>query len=137
MFAVWTGPIPYLHCHGALDSASEAGFVQLAKHLSRYHKCDATCCSKNYGWHFHMAVPTSDEDGSVPPTQWLSANAMSTATSSIGDDWQCDRLVLPNFLISADFLEASAPGRQYLSRSFYDSYARTLPLPMRFSVVRC
>lgn len=137
MFAVWTGPIPYLHCHGALDSASEAGLVQLAKHLSRYHKCDRDCLSKNYDWHFHLAVPTSGEDDSVPPTQLLSANGGSTAISSIGADWQRDRLLLPNFLVGAGFVETPVPGRQHLSRSFYDSYARTLPLPMRFSVVRC
>ncbi|RCS53899.1 hypothetical protein DTL42_01650 [Bremerella cremea] len=137
MFAVWTGPIPYLHCHGALDSVTGTGYVQLAKHLSRHHKCDSSCIAKSYSWHFHLAVPTGEEEGTIPPSQCLSADGMTTNQSSDWDDCQLAASLAHPFLQDKGMCVAPVADSVFLSRGFYDSYARTLPLPMRFSVVRC
>jgi|GEM_PF-967254 len=147
LIAAWQGPIPWCHSH-APQATAEMG-TWLADHLHSHHgpadqQRPNARSSGLLGWHFHADFPTrpvGDEEPSPgqPPAEFP---ASSVGGLRVADWHSGDRLVaLSQWLMPAkpcsafssatDRALASAPG------SFFDGYAATLPLPLRFSILRC
>lgn len=138
IFAAWTGPVPYLHCHASLRSASGDYAARLSEHLLAQHSRSAICCDEAIGWHFHYGncnLP-GDEVGKSGTQRILPGPdcRIGSDHSPVSHDFArlfALALDLPGTAVAADVQPAIS------ASSFYQTYAAALPLPLRFSVVRC
>lgn len=139
VFVAWQGPIPYVHCHGTLANSSDQHSSWLTEHL-HHHASVGTDASVNFGWHLHTSVPGSESDDSHEPKHkqdlpFLKFGATDALTDTVSrcsgsSDWafnlaqpRCSELVVVKTL-------------DRLHTHFFDSFAPTLPLPLRFSILR-
>lgn len=138
----WQGPIPWTHAHGTLANSSCCGNCWLSQHLCSHHSQDSMFADHAYGWHFHVALPFSSEGG---PEQQQRPQQNRLPPSHAGDG-------LSDML--ADGLRISAPAAVLAnldspthsvsigsdmhdgSIHFFDGYATSLALPLRFGVLR-
>lgn len=133
VLAVWTGPVPYCHCHGTLNDASAQSFDWLGRHLQAYHGTDDLFAEIDFGWHLHLPDPVEED---TDQQEWLSCWDSSKTISSTGQVCLGGHgyAVAIRSAYSPTFGAMTAVGN---SRSFFSSFAPTLPLPLRFGVIRC
>lgn len=139
VLVVLQGPIPWCHCHGTLASAP-GSFSWLGDHLQSHHASVSPLASDSFGWHFHVDVPNSSGDNPDQPAEpdrdrspttnttdglsvLLADNALNTHQVALDDDLSHKRAI------------AMLVGSQNTAH-FFDSFAPTLPLPLRFCVMR-
>lgn len=139
LVAAWQGPIPWCHCHGTLANAAHSDTTWLAEHLSSYHSAMLAYLDVDFGWHFHVAFPAEpgSSDGSKPSThrELLPQSHDSTLTDcarQLAEISTVNAVVAPS--IASIRFEATAPT---LSAHFFDGFAPSLPLPLRFCIARC
>lgn len=136
--AAWQGPVPYAHSHCSLVGSRDRQFSSSMEHL--HHRATVgTDADAHSGWHLHVSLPVrkgtapSDlqHEQEVPLLNFESSQSLT------------DPLVRSAQLISW----LSAPAQQTcratiapdvcIARThFFDSFAPTLPLPLRFSILR-
>ena len=134
VLAVWTGPVPYCHCHGTLNDASEQSFEWLGKHLQVYHEADDLFADIDFGWHLHLPDP-AEEDTDQP--EWLSrSGGGGKAVSSISLNCLDGHGYSP-WMLTTHPQAPSAMVAVRKARTFFGSFAAKLPLPLRFGVIRC
>lgn len=140
LVAAWQGPIPWCHCHGTLANTAESASTSLAEHLNSYHSTALAFLNVDFGWHFHATFPAEpgDDDGSAP-TRHRELLPQPNDSAMLVD---CARQLaeiapidaVPVSQLASTRLEADAPT---LSAHFFDGFAPSLPLPLRFCVARC
>lgn len=138
--AAWQGPIPWCHCHGTLVHANDADASWLSEHLQSYHTAALALLNVDFGWHFHVAFPDApgqDDDSSAPKRRELLPQI--DATTSL---LESSRLFVEIPAIdSAILVQVIAPrcsgDALSMSAHFFDGFAPSLPLPLRFCVSRC
>ncbi|MEW4453364.1 hypothetical protein AB1L30_11855 [Bremerella sp. JC817] len=136
LLAVWTGPLPYFHCHGSLLNAVSMDSLWLFNHLSSSHRDAALCEDVDFGWHIHFGEPGSEKERRLA-AKWLSLGGGGTETATVvGDARAIDWLTSPDFSV-ASALPGSPEPRSCSIGAFHSTYAVSLPLPLRFGVVRC
>ncbi len=133
------GPIPWCHCHGTLANSPDS-FSWLGDHLRSHHVTVSPLANHFFGWHFHVDVSNSSGDNPDQPadqdrdrlpttnstdglTVLLADNARSSPQAAVVDDRSHECAV------------AMLVGLQNTAH-FFDSFAPTLPLPLRFCVLR-
>lgn len=139
----WQGPVPCCHCHGTLARPGSLPFSWLAAHLQASHPRTALFGDQYFGWHVHFGsplAPNGDPAGSSRTDQ----NRISTASSSnviraIGEavrDGESRLMDVTTRVASnrAPRLEWRALG--LANRTFFANFAATLPLPLRFGILR-
>lgn len=135
LISVWQGPIPWFHCHGSLAAANE---VQpwLVKHLRSHHATFSLFADIDFGWHCHVDLPTSaseDKPNESPkPRVVISSSETLTPVSVSGDIPPSSRFIR----LPTKTLGISPPGLTTagVNQHFYDSFAESLSLPLRFCV---
>lgn len=145
LFAAWQGPIPWCHNHPAGTAAESTTW--LAEHLRSHHgpadqqRRDARSDGL-LGWHFHADFPTrpvGDEEPrpGQPPAEFP---ASSVGSLRVADLHSGDRpLPLRHLLtpVAPGPAFAFATALSNAPSNFFAGYAATLPLPLRFCILRC
>lgn len=139
----WQGPAPCCHCHGTLARPGSLPYSWLAAHLQASHPRTALFGDQFFGWHVHFGspmAPSGDPAGSSRTEQ----NRLSTASSShvirsIGEAARDGESRLMGATMRASStrtpqLEWRALG--LANRTFFGNFAATLPLPLRFGILR-
>lgn len=134
VLAVWTGPVPYCHCHGTLNDASAQSFGWLGKHLQACHETDDLFADIDFGWHLHLPDP-AEEDTDQP--EWLSWSGGGSKTVSCISLNCLDGYGYSVWMLTPQPPAPSATAAVAKGRTFFGSFAPTLPLPLRFGVIRC
>ena len=142
----WQGPIPWIDCHcfrpaaGVLPHDNDS----LASHLCHYHAVAFFAGLEITGWHVHMAIPDSANEDSQEPVRPGSRRILME-TSNAGLDRAIGNAVqaIPG---SHELAACARPislsksgcheGRAWLGRSFFETFAPTLALPLRLGVLR-
>lgn len=138
IFAAWTGPVPYLHCHCSLRTATGEYAARLSEHLRTQHTRTAMYSDEGIGWHFHYCncnLP-GDELGQNGGQRILPGPNCRASIDHAAADQDFARLFAP----ALDLPDGSATlddSPAVVPTSFYLNYAASLPLPLRFGVVRC
>lgn len=143
LLAAWQGPVPWVHCHGTLAASSDGVSSWLAKHLQAYHPTTAPFSDACFGWHVHYGFPGAPSDDSDEPSpndrdclpvsvsaqglsaSWLRATVETPALAALPLDLHQDGVGLL----------VGSPTR-HLTSHFFDAFAPSLPLPLRFCVLR-
>lgn len=139
LVAAWQGPIPWCHGHAGLLSQDSPAW--LGEHLQLYHGGQAGHW-EFLGWHVHadfLRSPIGDDEpprGSPPefPVSLIAgARAIADAAAPPADAvrWVpaasgCDGIATQD--------RCALTVRPH---HFFASYASDLPLPLRFSILRC
>lgn len=136
---LWQGPLFVVDCHNMLSSSSPA----MARHLDAFHwMCPTLSDDECHAchWHFHFLLPPSNSEIPLSASQArgqansLTASLTSSEFESLYDDSLFRTLLcgsrLFDILFRTQSLHHSMPG-------FFSSFAEALPLPLRFSVMRC
>ena len=138
VLAAWQGPIPWFHSHGTLAQACDD--LWLIEHLRFYHSAAQTCPSECSGWHFHYGFPGSpaDDSGPAPDGALHQATVMEAAARCSGllSAWHAPPLAA---IGTADDVVGSACGisPEAIRFHFFDAFAPTLALPLRFCCLIC
>lgn len=135
LISVWQGPIPWFHCHGSLAAEGE---IQpwLAKHLRSHHPTIPQAAKIDFGWHCHFDLPTTDSEDqpnkSPKPRVVISATETLTPVSISGEIHPSSRFMR----LPMKALGMSPPGLTTagVNQHFYDSFAESLAMPLRFCV---
>jgi len=147
LIAAWQGPIPWCHSH-APQATAETG-TWLAEHLQSHHQesPDSRQGSRGnglLGWHFHADFPTrpTGDEAPTPGQPPAEFPASSVGGLRVADWHGGDRqLALSQWLLPAKpcsvFSSTIERALTCAPGSFFDGYAATLPLPLRFSILRC
>jgi hypothetical protein len=138
IFAVWQGPIPWWHSHGALATGPNVSASWLPGHLARYHPaCGLT--SPVVGWHMHLfypAPPTGENGGNEPlQEQNLLPSALTDSLLTVASMASTATALDPSFWQVAQ--SPLSRDRSATPLHFFDGFAPTLALPLRFGVARC
>jgi hypothetical protein len=136
--AAWQGPIPWCHCHRTLANTAQSASTWLAEHFNSYHSAALAYLNVDLGWHFHVAFP-SDHGGNKsskpsPHRELLPQSKDPTLTDcarQLAEISPVNAVVMPS--TASTRLEATAPT---LSAHFFDGFAPSLPLPLRFCIAR-
>lgn len=144
LLAAWQGPIPWCHSHGSVAAGSEQSLNWLGEHLRCYHGAIAADCEAFFGWHIHADFPIKPIDGPDQSPGKCPAEfpVKIVGGSRLADTQGDDELTALRLLSALDSpclgrSIASQPVLAALSTHFFDCYAATLPLPLRFCVQRC
>jgi hypothetical protein len=144
LLAAWQGPMPWLHRHGTLaDSDLSRAPLWLARHLQTYHASVSPFAGVFFGWHLHALFPgTSTDDPDqpqrteqfrLPATSGAEAWADQLASSGSG--------LSMSLAAQIEFQQRgpAGPGGPESSPAghFFERFAPSLPLPLRFCVARC
>lgn len=137
--AAWQGPIPYAHSHCSLAGVHGHHSCLSMEHL-HHHATVGTDADAHSAWHLHVSLPVrkgterSDlqHEQEVPLLNFESSQSLT------------DPLVRSAQLISWHSAPAPQTYREFIippdvciaRTHFFDSFAPTLPLPLRFSVIR-
>lgn len=140
ILAAWQGPIPWCHCHGTLANTSDSESTWLSDHLRSYHSAALAFLNVDFGWHMHVAFPEApgEDDGSTAPKRRELLPQVDATTSLM----ESARLLIELPAIdSAVVAQLAAPcsgaDAPDVSAHFFDSFAPSLPLPLRFCIARC
>lgn len=140
LVAAWQGPIPW--CHGHAGASSQDSPAWLVEHLHLYHGGEPGRW-EIFGWHLHadfLRSPLGDEDpsrGGSPPEFPVSLVAGArTIADAAAPPADVARWVPVAIDCDGD---ATAFGCALAAHGhhFFASYATDLPLPLRFSILRC
>ena len=135
LISVWQGPIPWFHCHGSLAAAGETQ-PWLAKHLRSHHSPVSLFTNIDFDWHCHFDFPTppsEDEPQESPhPRLVVSSGATPTPVSLSGEAHLLSRF----YRLPVKVTSLSPPGLATagVNQHFYDSFAESLAMPLRFCV---
>lgn len=94
------------------------------------------------GWHFHATLPGSSEDGPVRESPAGADRIVPTCTSACFAELVANGAkvssILPAMVSLMGHTDRHGGGTSVKSTCghFYDSFAPTLALPLRFSVIR-
>ena len=142
LLAAWSGPMPWCHCHGTLSDADLASApAWLAKHLQSYHGSVSPVASIFFGWHMHAVYPgtsTDDPDQPKRAEQFrlpAAGESLADHLNRPADAWSVS--IAPQIEHPAGRLFGLGELQQHCAASFFDRFAPTLPLPLRFCVARC
>ncbi len=142
LLASWQGPIPWCHCHGALAGDLDVANPSLAQHLFLRHPAKPGISQLNFGWHMHCDFPGSPDDD----PHHKSDHARGIKPVVVPCDHGLDYAVRPSLSfwmlanIAGNRTEeplGSLAGQQHRSAHFFDAFAPTLALPVRFCVLNC
>ncbi len=134
LLAVWTGPIPYCHCHGTMIGVDANCPSWLLNHLQAFHADSPLRTDVSLGWHLHFSTPENSEDGESTWAKWLSFSGTPSAVSACLQDLRlADRLILPLWNVTCRNSQPIASRVAF----FFESFAPSLPLPLRLGVIRC
>jgi hypothetical protein len=146
LWVAWQGPLPWCHVHGSQASAASdqritPGQQWLAEHLRSHHGAVDPLLCQSFPLHFHFDFPASSGDSErgtdsqaprLPPsdsqlTHQTGFNRLAPAPLAVtpGCDLACLALVA-----------AKQDGAQE-TLHFFDSFASSLAVPLRFCVIRC
>jgi hypothetical protein len=133
------GPIPWCHSHGNLAN-SPGAFSWLGDHLRTHHAAVFPQVNPFFGWHLHAELPTSSNHNSKQPSnpdQDLPPTTNPTDGLSV---LLADNAHNSQPAISVEDLSHHGTMPLLVSSQntahFFDSFAPTLSLPMRFCVLR-
>lgn len=135
LFSAWQGPIAWFHCHGGIGGVN-ASQTWLAQHLQTHHPGVPLCCAVNFGWHFHFELPTpTSGDGEQDTPRPCFDISQLRPLSLLEDGAGCGSFfsfatIAPNSLRLSLRRLAVAD----LAQHFFDAFADSLPLPLRFCV---
>ena len=142
LLASWQGPIPWCHCHGALAADLEVANPSLVQHLQLRHPTLAGSSQLEFGWHMHCDFPGSPDDDPhhrsdharcISPVIVPCDHALDYAVRPCMDCW-----ILANVASNrTDEVSGSLAGSQHRTVHFFDAFAPTLALPLRFGVLNC
>lgn len=144
LLAAWQGPIPWCHNHATGVTAESTTW--LIEHLKSHHRsvepqCQAACHQGLLGWHFHADFPMrpAGDEGSQPGQLPSEFPASTISDVRIADASGNGRLLTLSPRLSAEPGPADAWTTALANSpvSFFDGYAATLPLPLRFCILRC
>lgn len=134
VLAVWTGPVPYCHCHGTLNDPAAQSFNWLGKHLQAYHGTDVLFADIEFGWHLHLPDPSEEEE---EQSEWLAWSSGAQKVVSHCRTNRTDGLWGSLWPLMPRQTFAPATAAESRTRSFFATFAPTLPLPLRFGISRC
>lgn len=143
LFALaWQGPIPWAHAHGTAANSACGVNCWLSQHLCSHHAQDSMFADRMYGWHFHVALPFGSENGPEqqqrPQQNRIPPNHASDGLSAMLADGL--RTSLPAAVmvnLDAPTHSAAVVGDEHAGAAhFFDGYATSLALPLRFGVLR-
>jgi len=144
LLAAWQGPMPWWHRHGTLVDADLAKApLWLSQHLQTHHASVSPYAGIFFGWHMHAIFPGSSSDDPEQPTKpeqfrlstaaeadCLLAQLMDSAEGLSVSLAQQIELQRPG-------LAGSSPSTSRATAHFFERFAPSLPLPLRFCVARC
>lgn len=143
LVVAWQGPVPWCHAHdaGSVDSGDRD--VRLLEHLCSYHAGEALADAPSLGWHIHVDFPHQPASGtdSTPLGAEFEFSSRLAGDSRVADP--SGDSVLAGLALGDPLL--GAPAGQFSGRGlmsgcghlFFEAYASSLPLPLRFGVIRC
>lgn len=145
LIAAWQGPVPWCHNHAAQASAEAAPW--LAEHLQTHHRAadpgQRVWLGSELGWHFHADFPTrpvgDDEPSPGQPPAEFPASSVSSLRAADGSSGERLQGLIER-LLPAEHDATLGAATERLARSpgnFFAGYAATLPLPLRFCILRC
>jgi hypothetical protein len=135
LVVAWQGPIAWFHCHGSLAGVNE-NQTWLAKHLQTHHPGVPLFSTAHLGWHFHFELPSpSSEDGEKDAPQPCVDVSPLRPLTLVEADAGCSSFqsfvpLVPNLLRLPRPRLAAAE----LAQHFFDGFADSLPLPLRFCI---
>jgi len=131
-----------MHSHGTLAHASVDTGLWLAEHLTSDHADIAPAADVVFGWHFHLAMPGSDENSSEqesPRVPDVAEAGTAAAWTSLLRGLAACAIWIPVTSITA--LIGVPPifwGRGHPSSGgFFATFATDMPLPLRPGVMHC
>lgn len=138
LLAAWQGPIPWFHSHGTVVQACDD--LWLIEHLRIYHPGAQTCPNECSGWHFHYGFPGNPADDSKPSPDGAQHQAtvleIAARCSVLQSAWHAP---LAAAISTVGDVAASAcgvsPGIPQFH--FFDAFAPSLALPLRFCCLIC
>lgn len=143
LIVAWQGPIPWCHAHDAGLVDPGVGDVRLLEHLRFYHAGESLAAARTLGWHFHVDFPHQSTPGtdSTPlgaEFEFSSRMAGDLRVAESGWGPVLSGLALWNLPLGelADHVSGRALKSGHGHR-FFDAFASSLPLPLRFGVLRC
>ena len=141
LVSAWQGPLPWWHSHGGIAGASEQDSIWLVEHLQCWHPGLEAASADSLGWHMHWGYPSSTGSTGQPTprtqdrvlgTNHFDAHLLSPQRSC--STWTTSVLPLNN---RGDLAIVRLQGQPRRARHFFDGFAPTLPLPLRFCIARC
>lgn len=134
LLAIWTGPLPYCHCHGTLFDSENPGSSWLLNHLQSFHADASLFADVDFGWHLHFSSPGDSEEEDSPQARWLSFAGTTTAVSACLQDL---RSLVPLTIAAAASTSGKVMPATYAAGPFLTNFAPSLPVPLRLGVIRC
>ncbi len=143
LLVAWQGPLPWCHCHGTLANSADSTAVWLATHLRSRHSSVSPFANVSFGWHIHIELPDStSDDPDQPPRPDRDRLPVTNAADGLAELAARPAAAL---ISEADLLDLACQGGMLtsdggscrLTAHFFDDFAPSLPLPMRFCVARC
>lgn len=135
----WEAPLPVWHCHGTLASAEPTRW--LAEHLHDHHAEIGQWREAFLDWHLHFEFPhrandteRSASDRLLIPVAGDAIRMIPPTSDGFHSPFPDRHLAVPSAAFHRSPTGREGPAR---SRHFYDDFAATLPLPLRFGVCRC
>lgn len=138
VLAAWQGPIPWFHSHGTLAQATDD--LWLIKHLQTCHHATGTCSNEGLGWHFHCGFPgpPTDDSGPVSEGVWHRAPVIVTAPFSLGElsMGQVSAAAIID-MVDANLGPCTGVWPKTSPLHFFEAFAPSLALPLRFCCLNC
>lgn len=133
------GPIPWCHCHSTLANSPDS-FSWLGDHLRSHHVSVSPVANHFFGWHFHVDLSNSSSENPDQPAnqdrdRLPTANTTDGLTVLLADNAGSEHQTVLVDDRSYKCVHAMLVGSQNAAH-FFDSFAPTLPLPLRFCVMR-
>ncbi len=136
--AAWQGPIPWFHSHSSLAQAGDD--LWLIEHLQAHHAAMPGCDHGWLGWHFHCDFPGSCGDDAQSPSD----DARPTLPSPAVVECVVTSLAWESATQGLDTLNRGHDGplsgllpAGMRHPHFFDAFAPTLALPLRFGRLIC
>jgi hypothetical protein len=146
LWVAWQGPLPWCHVHGSLASAASGqrttpSQIWLAEHLRSHHGAIDPSVCQSFPLHFHFDFPASSGD----PDQSTNHQTprLPPGDSQLAHQTAFNRLaptplaVTPGCDLACLALVAAKQDGAPETLHFFDRFAPSLALPLRFCVIRC
>ena len=136
-------PLPWCHTHGTLADCPDAIVSWLSRHLQIQHTATADCCEAFAGWHIHFGyLGSTDDDPNDPsesepercPTICAAEGSSAGLERTLGGV-PCESSALLTRQLAGPL--PCRPGDLAGVTGFFETFAPTLPLPLRLCVARC
>lgn len=143
LIVAWQGPMPWCHSHDIGVTDPVASDVRLLAHLCTYHAGESLAAAQPLGWHLHVDFPHQPTQGSdsTPLGAEFEFSSRLVGDSRLAEASWGDLLAeLAFWNLPLREPAEHVSGRALMSgrgHRFFDAYASSLPLPLRFGVIRC